>query len=172
MLVWVLSAVGAPLVYAAHTGGGLGFRLESSAGVVEGQADVFTATLDLTAGTGAVVVDATSLATGYGPRDQRMLVFALDVATFPELRFDVQRVVRGGEGEEGPITLHGTLLLHGVAMPLSVPALVSREGDNLRLRGEVPLVLADHGIPDPSVLVARVSPTVLVTFDLLGAPSP
>lgn len=174
MLLAAMSALAAPLTLSAHPGGGVGFRVDSTAGEVRGQLDVFSASLDLQAGTGSFVADPASLTTGLGPRDQRMLVYCLDVATFPELRFDVQRIQRaaGATSDDGPVSLVGTLLVHGVAAPVSVPALISREGDTLRLRGELPLDFATFAIPDPSVLVAHVSPTVLVTFDLLGAPSP
>lgn len=174
MFAFVLAAAAAPIPFTASSGGGLGFRVESSAGPVVGSVDTFTASLDLVAGQGSLVVDPASLTTGYGPRDQRLLVYCLDVATFPELRFEVQHVQRaaGAAGEEGPVSLVGTLTLRGVTAPVVVPALVSREGEALRLRGEVPLSWASFSIPDPSVLVAHVEPTVLVTFDLIGAPSP
>lgn len=174
MLSLVLSAVAAPLAFTTHTGGGVGFRVESSAGAVVGTVDTFTATLDLVEGRGALVIDPASLTTGLGPRDQRMLVYCLDVATFPELRFDVQRVQRaaGSDGDEGPVSLVGELTVRGVTAPVVVPALVTREGDVLRLRGEVPLSFATFSIPDPSVLVAHVEPMVTVTFDLRGAPTP
>jgi hypothetical protein len=53
---------------------------------------------------------------------------------------------------------------------MAIQATLQREGDSVRLRGEVPIVLADFAIPDPSVLIARFAPSVTVTFDLTGAP--
>lgn len=164
VLVCIASA--APTVFS----GGVGFVADSSAGAVTGRLDIFTASLDLAAGTGTLVADPASLTTGFGPRDQRMLVASLDVVTFPELRFDVQRIQRAsGADDTGSIRLVGVLTLHGVARPLVVPATLSRDGGQLRLVGEVPLALADFVIADPSVVMARVAPTVTVTFDLVGA---
>lgn len=172
MLLWTALAVAAPMVLEASPGGGVGFRGESSAGPVVGRLATFSASLDLEAGTGRFEADPVSLSTGFGPRDQRMLVSTLEVQTFPELRFEVSRIERppGGAAGSDVLTLHGTLLLHGVSAPLSVVATLERAGEHVRLRGEVPLSLAAFGLPDPSVLVARFAPAVTVTFDLTGAP--
>ncbi len=167
--VFVCMAAAAPTVFTAASGGGVGFVVESSAGAVTGRVDIFTASLDLSAGTGSLVVDPASLTTGFGPRDQRMLVASLDVVTFPELRFDVLRLQRApGAHDTGPITLVGVLTLHGVQRPVLVPATLSRDGGQLRMVGEVPLALGDYLIADPSVVMARVAPTAKVTFDLVG----
>ncbi len=160
-------AFAAPIALTARTGGGLGFYAESSAGRVNGHAAVFTALLDLEAGTGSLVVDPASLSTSLGPRDQRMLVYALEVPTQPELRFDVTRAWPH-EAAEGQWSLSGTLKLHGVALPLVVPVTVSHEGTAVRVQGEMQLTLSDFAIPDPSVVLARFAPTVTVTFDLIG----
>lgn len=174
ILLFVHAAWAAPIEFSARAGGGLGFVGESSAGRVVGRVDVFTASLDLQAGSGSLVVDPASLNTGLGPRDQHMLVYALDVVNNPELRFDVQAATRADHRAEveGQWSLTGTLSLHGVALPVTVPVTVSRDGAQLRLQGEVPLNLADFGIPDPSVVIARFAPAVNVTFDLVGADTP
>ncbi len=172
MLFCIAAAFAAPMVLTASTGGGVGFRAGSSGGPVVGRLEVFTAALDLEAGTGHFEADPASLTTGFGPRDQRMLVFALDVAANPLLQFHVHRIQRapGGDGDGGLLTLHGTLLLHGVSAAFSVPGTLERDGEKYRLRGEVPLSLAAFGIPDPSVLLARFEPGVTITFDLTGVP--
>lgn len=173
-LVLVAAALAAPFGLTAAPGGGVGFRAESTAGPVTGRVDIYTATLDLQAGTGTFTAEAASLTTGLGPRDQRMLVYALDAATFPEVRFDVVRVEHPHDASplDGPMSLVGTLTLHGVSLPLTVAATAANEGGRLRLRGEVPLVLADFGVPDPSVVLGRFAPSVTVTFDLVGEPAP
>ncbi len=170
----VAAAFAVPVPFMAAPGGGVSFHGESSVGPVLGRVDVFSASLDLDAGTGAFVADAASLTTGLGPRDQRMLVYALDVATFPEVRFDVQRVDRPRDASpnDGPVSLVGTLSVHGVTLPLTVAATATTEGGKLRLRGDVPLTLADYTIPDPSVVIATFSPTVHVTFDVVGDLAP
>lgn len=174
ILLFVHASLAAPVQFTARAGGGLGFVGESSAGRVLGRANGFTASLDLPAGSGSLVIDPTSLSTGLGPRDQHMLVYALDVENHPELRFDVSAATRADHRPEleGQWSLTGTLNLHGVALPITVPVTVSRDGALLRLQGEIPLTLADFGIPDPSVVIARFAPTVTVTFDLVGADAP
>lgn len=167
-------ALAAPIALTARPGGGIGFHAESSAGRVNGHAAGFTAILDLEGGTGSLMVDPASLSTGLGPRDQRMLVYALDVPTEPELRFDVTRAWRPDSAAEveGQWSLAGTLKLHGIALPLVVPVTVSREGSQVRVQGELQLTLTDFAIPDPSVAIARFAPTVTVTFDLVGESAP
>lgn len=174
ILLFVQGALAAPVTFTARSGGGLSFVGESTAGRVVGQVDVFTANLDLLAGTGSLVVDPASLSTGLGPRDQHMLVYALDVANHPDLRFEVQGATRADRRPEleGQWALTGTLNLHGVVLPITVPATVSRDGALLRLQGELPLNLVDFAIPDPSVVIARFAPTVTVIFDLVGADAP
>lgn len=171
---FVAAALAAPQPLSAAPGGGVAFRGTSSAGPVAGRVDVFSASLDLAAGTGLFTAEAASLTTGLGPRDQRMLVYALDVATFPEVRFEVTRVDRPRDASplDGPMSLLGTLTLHGVSVPLTVAATAANDGGRLRLRGEVPLTLADFGVPDPSVVIASFAPTVTVTFDLIGEVAP
>ncbi len=156
-------------------GGGLRFEVGSSAGAVVGHADVFSCTIDPEAGTGQLDVDATSLGTGHGPRDQRLLVFALDVAAFPAISFLARRIegsldaLAAREGS-GALRLAGALRIRDVTMEALVAATFQWESGTLRLRGEHPLALADFGIPDPSVVLARVEPTLRVQFDLAGSP--
>ena len=172
MPVWIAAAIAAPILLSPTPSGGVGFRGESSGGPGVGTLATFTASLALEAGTGTFEADPASLTTGLGPRDQRMWVHTLDVVTFPELRFEVHRIepASAGEPSGGALALHGTLLLHGVSAPLVVAATLEREGERVRLFGEVPLTLAAFGLPDPSVLLARFGPGVTVTFDLTGAP--
>jgi len=165
----------APMALTAAPGGGLRFELPSSAGPVVGLADVFSCTLDPEAATGQLEVQASSLATGHGPRDQRLLVYALDVASFPAISFLARRIegslhaLRAREGS-GALRLAGPLRIRDVTVDALVAGTFQWESGTLRLRGEHPLVLADFGIPDPSVVLARVEPALRVYFDLAGSP--
>jgi polyisoprenoid-binding protein YceI len=168
-------ALAAPISLHPAPRGGISFVLDSSAGEVKGRADVFTATIDPDAGTGSVVIAASGLTTGFGPRDQRMLVYALDAPTFAELRFDLDRVegsvaeLRARSGE-GALRLAGRLTVRDVSAAVTLGATFAWEGEALRLRGDHDLAWADFGVPDPSVVIARVADTVRVHFDLTGKP--
>ncbi len=168
-------ALAAPMALTAAPGGGLRFEIGSSAGPVVGHADVFACTLDPDLGTGQLEVDATSLGSDYGPRDQRLLVYALEVAKFPAISFVAARIegtldaLRAREGS-GALRLAGPLRIRDVTVDALVAATFQWESGTLRLRGEHPLVLADFGIPDPSVVLARVEPALRVNFDLAGSP--
>ncbi len=169
----VLTAQAAPLGLAAAPGGGLRFEIATSAGEVRGTASEFTATLDPEAGSGRLAVAATSLSTGNGPRDQRLLVFALEVARFPEITFTASRVegstdaLAAGSGT-GALRLVGQLVVRDVTAAAVVHATFAWEGQVLRLRGHHDLSWSAFGMPDPSVLLARVGPTARVSFDLEG----
>lgn len=173
MLLWVLVAAAAPVELGPAPGGGISFELESSAGPTHGRLDVFTANLDPERRTGQFMGSARSLHTDFGPRDQRLLYYAMDVVTFPSLRFDLSRI-EGSVAElaslvgSGAVRLLGELNIRDVRSPVAIPATFAYQGGELHLQGETTLQWAAFGIPDPTVLVAKVGPTVRVTFDLVG----
>lgn len=163
----------APMPLGPAPGGGVSFEVGSSAGRTRGHLDVFAAELDIDARAGNFVGQAATVSTGFGPRDQRLLYYALDVVAFPEIRFVVARI-EGSVAElssgasSGVLRLLGTLSVRDVSAPLAVPATFVWEGNELRLQGDFSLDWATFGVPDPSVLVARVEPTVKVAFNLSG----
>lgn len=174
LAMFVAATHGAPLVLGPDVGGGVKFQVGSSAGATEGHVDVFEAQLDVDARTGFFVGQAATVSTGLGPRDQRILYYALDVANFRVIRFDLVRI-EGSVAElaskagSGVLRLIGVLSIRDVASPLAVPATFTWEATSLHIQGEAAFDWATFGVPDPSVLIARVEPTVRVAFDLMGS---
>lgn len=172
-LLLVALAPGAPVELSPAPGGGLRFSLPSTAGEVHGAVDVFSAWLDPEAGTASLTAEAATISSANGPRDQRILVFALEVARFATIRFNVSRLegtmdaLRAGEGT-GALRLHGRLAIRDVERDEVVNATFAWAGGALRLQGAHDVPWAAFGVPDPSVLLAQVGPTARVAFDLQG----
>lgn len=156
--------------------GRVAFQLASSLHPVEGQARSYSGHLDTDALTGELTVDATSLTTGLGPRDSRLLAWCLEVTRFPTVALVLARVdgavadLRKGAGS-GAITLFGTLTIRDVARDVSIPATFAWEGDKLRIKGRHEMKWTDWNIPDPSTLLSTVAPEMSVSFDVLARPS-
>ena len=174
MLLLVSAVWASPMALSAAPGGGVAFSVGSSAGTTKGHLDVFTATLDVAERRGVFEGQAASLSTGLGPRDQRLLTFALETSTFATIRFDLDKIegsaaeLASGSGS-GAIRLLGRLLLRDISAPVAIPSTFTWEGQKLRLSGETTLDWAAFGVPDPSVLIARVEPSVVISFDLAGS---
>jgi polyisoprenoid-binding protein YceI len=179
ILAWLTLSIGVARAEVLRFGpadGAVGFEAHATLHDFEGRAGAFDGTLDTSALTGTLAVPVASLTTGIGARDARMRGESLDAARFPQVRFTVDRIegdtaiVRGQAGS-GSVTLVGALTVRDVTRPLRVMATVSREGDGLRLRGRHEVRWDDFGVPDPSVLVARLDPTIFVVFDVLARPT-
>ena len=146
----------------------LGFTVGSTLEEVTGNAGVFTGTIDPEARAGRLQVTAAALRTGLGPRDARLLAYALEVTRFPSITYtvtDARGLAPKGGGEA---ILRGSVTIRDVTRPLDVPVHYGWEGTSLRLSGRVELSWADFGVPDPSVLVATVSPQVTVSFEVVA----
>lgn len=155
--------------------GAIAFRNVASIHAFDGQARSFAGRFDPAALTGELVVSAASLTTGLGPRDSRMLTFALEVERFAEIRFVVDgarggtAALRAGSGS-GAVVLLGRLTVRDVTLPLEISATYTWEGANLHLAGKTDLEWAAWGVPDPSVVISTLLPTMSVTFDIVGKP--
>jgi polyisoprenoid-binding protein YceI len=84
---------------------------------------------------GWVEAPVRSLETGNGKRD-RDLNKSLESDKYPTLRFDLRGVdAAAGTADSIPVTLRGTLAIHGVTQDVALPGYVRREGDDLRADG-------------------------------------
>ncbi len=172
MVLIVALASAAPLTLDASAST-LGFSVGSTLEEVTGRAPTYTGWIDPVARTGKLFVVAADLRTGLGPRDARLLAYAIEVARFPDITLSVVDGVGLSPSGAGEAMLRGSLTIRDVSRPLDVPVHYGWEGTSLRLSGHVELSWADFGIPDPSVLVATVSPQVTVHFDVVArAPEP
>lgn len=127
-------------------------------------------------GRGAIEVDAKTLNTKNRQRDRVMREEHLETAKFPKIRFVVlQAKLDSVDAEEkkADYILTGELDLHGVRKTIEFLATLDfKDPKNLKIVGEVPLLMSDFDIPIPSLAaVIRVKNKVKVSFQLTASPS-
>ncbi|MFM2091863.1 MAG: YceI-like domain, partial [Planctomycetota bacterium] len=114
--------------------------------------------LDGTSSAGAVEVAVSSMDTRNDGRTATMKDEVLSVASFPSVRFTLERF----DPAPGGGTAHGRWAMHGVVRPISIPVAI-RDG---RASAAFPLTITGWGIEPPSVVVNTMSETVTVVLDL------
>jgi polyisoprenoid-binding protein YceI len=160
--------------------GAITFHNVASVAAFDGRARTFSGRLDPAARTGELVVAAASLTTDLAPRDVRLTHTCLETERFPEIRFtlaDVQEAeaaraagsFAGGVGS-GMVTLQGRLTIRDTTLDVEIPAIYAWEGANLHLKGKYDMEWTAFRIPDPSILVSRLSPQMSVAFDVVARP--
>lgn len=174
LVAW-LDAHAAELAF-READGRLRMALSSDLHAFGGEARRFSGTFSTDALTGEVVVPVEALTTGLGPRDSRMRQWCLEVARFPDVRFEVARVrggvdgLRAGAGA-GTAVFTGPLTIRDVTREVEVPVTWSWEGGNLRIRGRLDLDWTSWNVPDPAVVIATLAPAMSVEFDVIARPS-
>ncbi|HVD32364.1 MAG TPA: YceI family protein, partial [Gemmatimonadales bacterium] len=72
---------------------------------------------------------------------------SMESSTFPNLRFDLNRIAaKESAGDSVPVTLHGTLTIHGVTRRVELPGTIEFKGTNARVHSDFPLNLKEYGI--------------------------
>ena len=125
--------------------------------------------------TGRVEVDMASVATDNPRRDRQFRDNLMDVAGNPTATFALTGPVElpgsPAVGSEITVPARGELTLRGVTRPVTVDLTVGRGASELTVSGEVPVALADHGIPRPSVGGISVADRATVGFALRFEPA-
>jgi polyisoprenoid-binding protein YceI len=118
-------------------------------------------------------IDAASLETGNATRDAIMRDEHLQTSRFPTIAFDLLQVEGARHAADGwEFVARGTLTLRDVTREIRFPVLARRVADDVRLTGEIPLKMSDHGIPVPKFLFLTVEDQVLVRFDVVATRVP
>jgi polyisoprenoid-binding protein YceI len=123
---------------------------------------------------GWVEAPVKTLVTGNGKRD-RDLNKSMESNKYPVMRFDLRKVtVAPGTPDSLPVTLQGTMAIHGVTRDVSLPGFVRREGESFRVRTDFPLVLSDYKIGGLSKLLGmlKMDEHIEVHVDVTFAPAP
>ncbi len=175
MALWLAAwAEAAAAVLAVSSGdGALGFHNTATLHAFDGSARTFDGQIDTAALTGRLSVQAASLTTGLGPRDSRLLSWCLEAPRFPTIELVVSSITGAVEGLRaaagaGTVTLVGTLTVRDTTREVAIPAAYAWEGTNLRLNGRYELAWPDWNVPDPSIVLSKLDPDMVVTFDLLA----
>ena len=101
---------------------------------------------DISGVRGWVEAPVESLKTGDGKRDKD-LNKSMESSKYPNLRFDLNSITpKQSAGDSMPVTLHGTLNIHGVTRPVEFPGTIEFKGANARVRSDFPLNLKEYAI--------------------------
>jgi polyisoprenoid-binding protein YceI len=139
-----------PLPNGRLTSGVLSFDGHATVGDFVGTtktvAGQFTGAPDLSGVRGWVETPVQSLKTGDRRRDKD-LNKSMESSRYPRLRFELTRIAaKQFVGDSIPVTLHGTLDIHGVTRPVELPGTIEFQGTNARVRSTFPLNLKDYKI--------------------------
>lgn len=124
---------------------------------------------DLAGARGWVEAPVNTLKTGNGKRDAD-LNKSMESDRYPIMRFELEDVSPEAVApDSGTVTLHGTLLIHGVSRRVDLPATLAFEPQGLRLRSRFPLNLKDYGIGGLTKMLGmlKMHPDILVHVDLI-----
>jgi polyisoprenoid-binding protein YceI len=129
-----------------------------------------TGTLHLTAPAASLEVQNDASDKDKREMTRTMREEVLEVATYPEIALDSERIsVKGSRLE-----IVGNLSLHGVTRPVSIPAYVSLLGDTLRANGEFSILQTDFRIKLVSVAggTLKLKDELKLSFDVVGRRKP
>lgn len=165
-----------PVADAALRSGTLSFHGHATVGDFVGTTSsvtgVIVASSDYGATTGWVEAPVATLVTGNDRRD-RDLRASMAVERFPTMRFALSGVTvvtsaSLGAAESTAVLLHGTLVIHGVARRVELPATIVREGDTTRVTTTFPLDLREYEIGGLTKMfgMLRMQPGIDVRVDL------
>ncbi len=155
----------------SSSGSRITFDLSSSLHDFDGKAKSFKGSLDTDSGTGSLTIDASSLTTDLGPRDSKMHSFCLESGSFSSISFDLTSIggdlvgLQSGAGA-GKITLNGNLTIRDMVLEVAIPAEYAFEGEDLVLRGKHRMRWTTFGVPDPSIVISKLDPSMKVKFKI------
>lgn len=119
-----------------------------------------------------VVVNIASLDTGIGLRNKHMCDNHLDCAKFPQATFSAGKLAKASAvglapGQKTTFELIGTLDLHGVRQPLTVPVeMLLVDPGHLEITTRFPVKLEDFQIARPKMLMLKLNEVQQVTVKL------
>lgn len=119
----------------------------------------------------SIVADVRTLKSDNAARDRHMYEKLLEVDRFPSVSFTAAefRPAPGAGTSGGEGTLLGTLQLHGVERPVSVPVRFALDGTALQGEGTLVVKLTDFAMTPPRLLGLKVRDSVTVQIRLFGA---
>ncbi len=124
---------------------------------------------------GVAVAPAAKIHTGIGLLDSRMRR-TLDAAHYPEIRFELLRVVPGAaHGDTAAVTYDGRFTIRGVTRDVTIPGTVVVAPGSLVATATFPLDIRVYGIAPPTAFfgIVRAEPVVRISVRLeFGGPAP
>lgn len=121
---------------------------------------------------GWVEASVATLLTGNGKRDKDLRK-SMEVEQHPMMRFNLYRVMPGDtQGDTVTVILQGSLRIHGVERPVSLPARIWPAGDGWRLRSDFPVNVKDFQVGGLSKVlgILRMNENIVVHVDVTFGP--
>lgn len=133
-------------------------------------------TIDGTTVTAAeFVVDVASITSDQSRRDSQFSGRIMDTATYPTASFVLTEPIELGaipaEGEQITVTATGDLTLRGTTRPVTFELTAEYANGRIGVFGNIPVVFADYGIPNPSNSFVSTGDDGLLEFILLFDPA-
>jgi polyisoprenoid-binding protein YceI len=121
------------------------------------------------AASGAIVIDATSGDSGNSSRDSKMQKSVLESQKYPEITFTPRRV-KGRVASQGDsqVEVEGTISLHGVDHPLTIPVKVTAKDGQITADTHFVVPYIQWGLKNPSTFILRVSDKVDIDIHATG----
>jgi len=146
----VVAQMRGPIPNGRVTSGMLSFDGHATLGDFTGTTRTVTGQLtgapDIGSVRGWVEAPVQSLKTGDRKRDKD-LNKSMESSKYPNLRFDLNRITTTkSTGDSMPVTLYGTLTIHGVTRRVELPGTIEFNGANARVHSDFPLNLKEYGI--------------------------
>jgi polyisoprenoid-binding protein YceI len=145
--------------------------------VVVGRTPAVTGHISIANGriaTAVVTADVTKLQSDRAARDTYILDNGLDSSKYPTARFTLSQpiVLQAGAGKGQPLHAEaiGTLLIHGVRRPVTIPFRACWNGPTIDVVGTSPISLSDYNIQAPHTVIAKVDNQGSLEFDLTFVP--
>ena len=170
-----------------NSGSKVQFHMNASLHEIDGEAQKFQGHLNINGqeSNGEVTIQADSLTTFLGVRDDKMHQETIQVSRYPNIVYTIHSI----EGEKknklteeryqidshtgsGKVILHGTLKVARVSREVSIPAAYRWEDDALRLIGSVTIQWTDFSLPDPSIFISTLQPPVDIKFSVYASDHP
>jgi polyisoprenoid-binding protein YceI len=143
-------------------------------GVTKAPRGEMTGGATLAAVRGWVEADAASMTTDNGLRDRDMRK-TLEVEKHRTIRFDLDSVAVQEElGDSARVELIGRMSIHGVTRRITVPAVVHRASDHIRVAGAFDVVLPQYGITNLKRMLGtlRMNELIRVGLDVTFSTTP
>lgn len=159
--------------FAGHTHTVVAPALQGHVAAVEG--DLSRSTVRLSFETARLTVLERGEPAGDAPKVQEAMLGpkVLDAARFPAITFESTAVAgtRSGPGAY-QLTVRGSLTLHGVTRPVTLPLAVEVGADGLNATGQMTLRQTDHGIDPVSIGgVVKVKNELVIEYTIVARPA-
>lgn len=116
---------------------------------------------------GEIQIPVKNFSTGWDARDKSLLEH-MKVEKYPEVQLKINglKTLCTPAEEECKTTLLSSLRICDVTKEVEIDAVIKKMNTSYEVSGNYPIKWAEYNVDDPSILVAKVDPTVTVSFSV------